>query len=67
MKKSVWKKILKVVMAIVSAALGALGGGGKGRVKLRERGVSEFRHFPLLLRDFPCYREAVSLFSFVDY
>lgn len=27
MKKSVWKKILKVVMAIVSAALGALGGG----------------------------------------
>ena len=26
MKKSVWKKILKVVMAIVSAALGALGG-----------------------------------------
>lgn len=27
MKKSVWKKILKVVMAIVLAALGALGGG----------------------------------------
>lgn len=27
MKKSVWKKILRVVMAIVSAALGALGGG----------------------------------------
>ncbi|WP_181999618.1 smalltalk protein [Bacteroides stercorirosoris] len=27
MKKSVWKKILKVVMVIVSAALGALGGG----------------------------------------
>ncbi|MEY8722584.1 smalltalk protein [Bacteroides stercorirosoris] len=27
MKKSVWKKILKVVMAIVSVALGALGGG----------------------------------------
>ena len=27
MKKSVWKKILKVVMAIVSDALGALGGG----------------------------------------
>ena len=27
MKKSVWKKILKVVMAIVSAALGARGGG----------------------------------------
>ena len=27
MKKSVWKKILKVVMAIVSAALVALGGG----------------------------------------
>ena len=27
MKKSVWKKILKVVMAFVSAALGALGGG----------------------------------------
>ncbi|WP_299089456.1 smalltalk protein [Bacteroides sp. MSB163] len=27
MKKSVWKKILKVVMAIVSATLGALGGG----------------------------------------
>ena len=27
MKKSVWKKILRVVMASVSAALGALGGG----------------------------------------
>ena len=27
MKKSVWKKILRVVMAIVSAALGAMGGG----------------------------------------
>ena len=27
MKKSGWKKILRVVMAIVSAALGALGGG----------------------------------------
>ena len=27
MKKSVWKKILRVVLAIVSAALGALGGG----------------------------------------
>jgi len=27
MKKSVWTKILKVVMAIVSAALGVLGGG----------------------------------------
>ena len=27
MKKSVWMKILRVVMAIVSAALGALGGG----------------------------------------